>query len=68
MMQFTVLVILACDISGRPCREHELTFADVSPLTCVMSALPVIAEWHQRHPTTFPRKWWCKQAGLESKA
>lgn len=67
-MNLTVLVILACNVAGRPCREHELTFADLSPFHCMMGALPVIAEWQQRHPTLFPKKWWCKVAGSVSKA
>jgi hypothetical protein len=66
----TALVILACSIlhDGGQCREFELTYADVSVMTCMMAGLPEVAKWGAEHPQWAVKRWKCRPAGMWAKA
>jgi len=66
-MLSVALLISACDISGRPCREHTLP-VDLSLMTCQIVSQQIIADWQQMHPGKFARKWSCTYLGFEKKA
>lgn len=63
------LVITVCSIlHGAQCSDKTLVFQDVSLLTCMVSAQPVIAEWQNVHPNYSVRNWQCRNAGQFAKA
>lgn len=61
------LIIYACDIAGRPCREHQ-QIVDLSLVTCQVVSVQIIAQWQQGNPGKYAKKWRCEYLGLEKKA
>lgn len=58
------LVIIACSIvQGGKCNEHPLVFNDVTLMTCMISAAPIIAKWGDEHPNHSIQRWTCRTAG-----
>lgn len=60
------LLFVAC-LSGTPgaveaCEEKSLLFTDVTPMTCMMGAQPVLAKWIETHPAFTIQSWKCKTA------
>lgn len=58
------LLFVVC-FSGAPdapgtCEEKSLLFTDVTPMTCMMGAQPVLAKWIETHPGFAIRSWHCK--------
>ncbi|WP_421904238.1 hypothetical protein [Mameliella sp.] len=58
------LLFVAC-LAGAPdapggCQEKSLLFTDVTPMTCMMGAQPVLAKWVETHPGFAIRSWTCK--------
>ena len=56
------LVITAC-IVAQPatCRDqHVLSDANVTPMQCLMTAQPTIAQWGAEHPRWFVQRWKCQ--------
>lgn len=66
MAQIVLFVVLACDISGRPCREYEHPFVDLSVITCQMVSTQLLAQVMQRHPQKFAKRWQCVPSAKRS--
>ena len=66
-MNFVAFIVLACDISGRPCDEYQMLYADISPLTCQMVSPRLVERFVEAHPLKWPKKWRCEWAGLQQK-
>lgn len=62
MPQIVLFVVLACDISGRPCREYEHPFVDLSVITCQMVSTQLLAQVMSAHPQKYAKRWQCVQA------
>lgn len=62
------LILSICLVaSPGVCREEALSVSveqGPAPTQCVMSAMPVIAEWSQTHPKWKVLKWRCGRAGV----
>lgn len=67
-MQLIALVIIACDLGGRPCQEYQLNYADMTLFTCTVVSPRLIAQFMESHPQRYPRKWRCEVPGLKAKA
>jgi len=66
---FVELVLHICLLDdARKCRDESLTFADVSMITCMLTAQPVAAQHMERRPRWYLSKWSCRPAGLHAKA
>jgi hypothetical protein len=59
------LVMTVCIIAQpAACRDqHMLLDADGSPMQCMISAAPTIAQWGTEHPQWFIRRWKCQYSG-----
>ena len=62
------LLFVVC-FSGAPgtagtCEEKSLLFTDVTPMTCMMGAQPVLAKWIETHPGFAIRSWHCKSVRI----
>jgi hypothetical protein len=66
----TTLAMIVCSIlhDGGRCKEVELTYADISVMTCLMAGMPEVARWGSEHPNWTVAKWSCRPAGLYAKA
>ena len=59
-----VLAFVAClDTAPDQCRDYNLTFADeITPMTCMMQAQTVLAQWGERHPDWRIGQWKCQHS------
>ncbi len=64
------LILSTCLLSEPyKCKDINLIYAGgVTPLQCVMGAVPEIAKWNERHPKWFVKGWRCQPAGQIAKA
>ena len=55
------LIFLAC-VAHDPdaCREHSLQYVDMTPMTCMMGAQPILAQWGNQHPNWEIKNWKCR--------
>ncbi|WP_225027840.1 hypothetical protein [Xinfangfangia pollutisoli] len=55
------LAFIAC-LSAEPsaCERKSLVFDDVSAMTCLMGAQPVLADWIGTHPQWRIARWSCQ--------
>jgi hypothetical protein len=58
------LSIMACLLaSPDDCKLHELQFSTeegLTPYTCMMKSMPILAKWSEEHPQWKIEKWTCK--------
>jgi len=55
------LVFLTCQFSEpSECVERELIFYDVTLMTCLTGAQPVLAQWAGEHPDWQIANWKCR--------
>jgi hypothetical protein len=68
MLELVVHICLQSDPAK--CREEALTFSteSVTPMQCLMSAQPVIAQHMELRPRWVCKKWSCRPAGQYAKA
>ena len=64
------LALIACltDDPNR-CKDVNLTYSsdDVTPMQCLMQAVPEIAKWTELHPKWVVKRWSCRPAGQLAK-
>lgn len=52
------------DANTPGCKEYvqDLSYTEVplTPMTCIMNSVPMIAKFEEEHPGWQPRKWTCK--------
>lgn len=60
------LLFVAC-LSASPttCESKAMQFTDISAMTCLMGAQPVLAKWAQEHPAWQVERWSCQAVGPE---
>lgn len=57
------LIFLACLLTApEACEEKSMQFIDVTPMTCMMGAQPVLARWAVEHPQWQVTSWKCRDA------
>lgn len=55
------LLFVACLASApTECRERNLLFTDITPMTCMMGAQPQLAKWVAAHPNFTIQSWKCR--------
>jgi hypothetical protein len=67
-MNYIQLILTVCSLmQPESCDERKLTFetATASPNTCMMQAMPYIAQWSGEHPNLSIKRWRCVRAGEE---
>lgn len=65
------LIIIACAFvtSGQPtCREHVLTFENVSVAQCVNGSQLALAQWKAEHENEQIKRFYCQKAKQFGKA
>ncbi|WP_300444453.1 hypothetical protein [uncultured Mameliella sp.] len=61
MIELLFVVCISGEVgSSQVCEEKSLLFTDVTPMTCMMGAQPVLAKWIESHPAFTIRSWMCK--------
>lgn len=55
------LAFIAC-LTAEPaaCEKKSLQYTDVSPMTCIIGAQPMLAEWTATHPHWRVARWTCR--------
>lgn len=55
------LLFLACFSQNvAQCEEHSFQYVDMTPMSCMMGAQPVLAKWGDQHPNWIITKWKCQ--------
>lgn len=55
------LAFIAClGTAPASCQEQSLLYTDITPMTCMMSAQPALAQWVETHPKYTVAKWSCR--------
>lgn len=67
MVNWIQLALLVCATAGKPCREERLSFADMSMMTCQITAWRYAAEWALLHEGYFVRRVRCSEPGREAR-
>ncbi|MGO9545543.1 MAG: hypothetical protein ACLPPF_12220 [Rhodomicrobium sp.] len=63
------LVMTVC-IVAQPatCRDQRVLFdEDTTPMQCMMTAQPTIAQWGTEHPKWFVQRWKCRAPRKDDK-
>lgn len=57
------LIFLAC-LTNAPteCKEQSRLFTDITPMTCMLGAPALLAEWVNHHPGWRIERWKCRSA------
>ncbi|MFT4150509.1 MAG: hypothetical protein QM656_09950 [Paracoccaceae bacterium] len=58
MIELAFIACLAAEPSA--CEKKSLTYAEISPMTCMIGAQPMLAEWAQSHPKWHVARWTCR--------
>ena len=66
MIELVLTICLLDD--ARRCREEALTFAEVSLMTCMVGAQPIVAQHMELRPRWYLSRWTCRPAGMHAKA
>lgn len=55
------LAFIAC-LAAEPaaCEKKSLIYTDISPMTCMVGAQPMLAEWIGTHPQWKIARWSCR--------
>jgi hypothetical protein len=65
---FTELTLIICLLdNANKCREEHMTFQDVSILTCAISGQAQVANYMERFPRWYVKRWTCDAAGKFAK-
>ena len=62
-MDLVLTICLAADLAV--CREERLSMSvePTGPLSCVIGAAPVVAQWSEHHPKWKVQRFHCEPAG-----
>jgi len=66
MIEIAITICLLDD--ALRCRDESLTYQDVSILTCMVGGQAEIANYMERRPRWYVRRWACRAAGQFAKA
>ncbi len=70
MIELVFVACLTVNTSGamqNVCEVRSMTFTDVSPMTCMIGAQGILAEWAGTRPGWRIGKWKCGPAGNRGK-
>lgn len=55
------LIFITClTVSPDACQERNMVFYDIAPMTCMMGAQSVLAEWSEQYPGHAISRWHCR--------
>ncbi|WP_395539449.1 hypothetical protein [Neotabrizicola sp. sgz301269] len=57
MIELAFIACLSADPSA--CEKKSLLFDDISPMICMMTAQPLLAQWAGEHPQWKVARWSC---------
>ncbi len=59
------IVITVCALlAAHPCEDRSIGLdpeARITPATCMMQAMPIVAQWASEHPKLVVKRWRCEE-------